>query len=164
MKISDIPQVAAWLSVAGIATYELTGPDYRIRLRRSIKARPRASDPKVDPPLRSNSMLNPLSSASLGAGGGVSAGSGQDAAVPARGQPDVVVSPGVGLFLHAHPVQETALAEPNEPVAAGQPVGFLQIGPILLPVLSPRDGVVAAIVAPDRSLVGYGEPLVALMP
>ena len=78
--------------------------------------------------------------------------------------PDVVVSPGVGHFLHAHPVQEAALVEPNEPVTAGQPLGLLQVGPILLPVLSPRDGIVASIVAPDRSLVGYGDPLVALKP
>ena len=137
MKISDIPQIAAWISEAGIATYELTGPDYRIRLTRSVKVRSKRV---------------------------VSAGFVRDAAVPAKGQSDVVGSPGVGLFLHAHPVQETALAEPNEPVAAGQPLGLLQVGPILLPVLSPRDGIVASIVAPDRSLVGYGDPLVALKP
>ena len=41
MKISDIPQIAAWISEAGIATYELTGPDFRICLRRSIQARAR---------------------------------------------------------------------------------------------------------------------------
>jgi acetyl-CoA carboxylase biotin carboxyl carrier protein len=137
MKISDIPQIAAWISEAGIATYELTGPDYRICLRRSVKARSRRVG---------------------------SAGSVRDAAVPARGQPDVAVSPGVGLFLHAHPVQEAALVEPNAPVAAGQPLGLLQVGPILLPVLSPRDGIVASVIAPDRSLVGYGDPLVALKP
>ncbi len=137
MKISDIPQVASWLSEAGIATYELTGPDYRICLRRSVKARSRR---------------------------GLSAGPGQDSAGPARDRPDAVVaSPGVGVFLRAHPVQEAALVEPNDPVAAGQPLGLLQIGPILLPVLSPRDGTVASIIAPDRSLVGYGDPLVALM-
>lgn len=136
MKISDIPQVASWLSEAGIATYELTGPDYRICLRRSVKARSRR---------------------------GLSAGPGQDSAGPARDQTDAVVaSPGVGVFLRAHPVQEAALVEPNDPVTAGQPLGLLQIGPILLPVLSPRDGTVASIIAPDRSLVGYGDPLVAL--
>jgi acetyl-CoA carboxylase biotin carboxyl carrier protein len=137
MKISDIPQVASWLSEAGIATYELTGPDYRICLRRSVKARSRR---------------------------GLSAGSGKDSAGPARSHSDsVVASPGVGVFLRAHPVQEAALVEPNDPVAAGQPLGLLQVGPILLPVLCPRDGVVASIIAPERSLVGYGDPLVALM-
>ncbi|QRM29165.1 biotin/lipoyl-containing protein [Microvirga sp. VF16] len=137
MKISDIPQIAAWISEAGIATYELIGPDYRICLRRSVKARSKRV---------------------------VSAGSVRDAAVPAKGQSDVIGSPGVGLFLHAHPVQETALVEPNEPVATGQLLGLLQVGPILLPVVSPRDGIVASIVAPDCSLVGYGDPLVALKP
>lgn len=138
MKISDIPQVASWLSEAGIATYELTGPDYRICLRRGVKARSRR---------------------------GLSAGLAQDSAGSARGQPDAVVaSPGVGVFLRAHPVQEATLVEPNDPVAAGQPLGLLQVGPILLPVLSPRDGTVASIIATDRSLVGYGDPLVALKP
>ena len=137
MKISDIPQVASWLSEAGIATYELTGPDYRICLRRSVKARSRR---------------------------GLSVSLGQDSAGPARGQSDAVVaSPGVGVFLRAHPVQEPALVEPNDPVEAGQPLGLLQVGPILLPVLCPRDGVVASIIAPDHSLVGYGDPLVVLM-
>ena len=137
MKISDIPKVASWLSEAGIATYELTGPDYRISLRRSVKARSKR---------------------------GFSTEPRPDSAGPANGHPKAVVaSPGVGVFLRAHPVQETALVEPNDPVAAGQPVGLLQVGPILLPVLSPCDGTVASIIAPDRSLVGYGDPLVALM-
>jgi acetyl-CoA carboxylase biotin carboxyl carrier protein len=137
MKISDIPQIAAWISEAGIATYELTGPDFRICLRRSIQAR------------------------TLGA---VPAGSGHDAADSDDALPDVVVSPGVGHFLHAHPVHETVLVEPNEPVTAGQPLGLLQVGPILLPVVSPRDGIVASVIASDRALVGYGDPLVALKP
>ena len=137
MKISDIPQVASWLSEAGITTYELTGPDYRICLRRSVKARSRR---------------------------GLSTGPGPNSPGPAIYQPDAIVaSPGVGLFLRAHPVQEAALVEPNDSVAAGQPLGLLQVGPILLPVLCPRDGVVASIIAPDHSLVGYGDPLVALM-
>ena len=137
MKISDIPQIAAWISEAGIATYELTGPDYRICLRRSVKARSRR---------------------------GLTVRHGSDSTGPAKGHPDAVVaSPGVGIFLRAHPVQVASLVEPNDPVAAGQPLGLLQVGPILLPVLSPRDGIVAAIVAPDHALVGYGDPLVALM-
>jgi acetyl-CoA carboxylase biotin carboxyl carrier protein len=137
MKISDIPLVASWLSEAGIATYELTGPDYRICLRRSVKPRSRR---------------------------GLSAGPRQDSAGPARAQADAAVaSPGVGIFLRAHPVQEAALVEPNDPVSAGQPLGLLQVGSILLPVLCPRDGVVASIIALDHSLVGYGDPLVELV-
>jgi acetyl-CoA carboxylase biotin carboxyl carrier protein len=49
-------------------------------------------------------------------------------------------------------------------VTAGQPLGLLQVGPILLPVVSPRDGIVASVIASDRALVGYGDPLVALKP
>jgi acetyl-CoA carboxylase biotin carboxyl carrier protein len=137
MRISDIAEIASWLSVAGIATCELKGPDYSLRLRRSVQAPPLATVPVR---------------------------SGSDLAAPDNEPQNLVASPGVGLFLHAHPVHETRLAEPNDPVSAGQPLGLLQVGPILLPVVSPRDGVIASIIATDSSLVGYGDPLVALLP
>jgi acetyl-CoA carboxylase biotin carboxyl carrier protein len=35
---------------------------------------------------------------------------------------------------------------------------------LLLPVPAPREGVVTAVLAPDGSLVGFGDPLVALSP
>jgi acetyl-CoA carboxylase biotin carboxyl carrier protein len=135
MRISDIAEIASWLSAAGLATCELTGPDYRICLRRGVQA-PSTATGLVD--------------------------SGFEAATQDNESRDLVTSPSVGLFLHAHPVHETRLVEPNEPVSAGQPIGLLQIGPILLPVVSPHDGIVASIIAPDGSLVGYGDPLVAL--
>jgi acetyl-CoA carboxylase biotin carboxyl carrier protein len=137
MKISDIAEIASCLSAAGIATCELKGPDYRLCLRRSVQAPVIAT---------------------------VSVRSESDPAVPDNEPGNLVASPSVGLFLHAHPVHETRLVEPNEPVSAGQPLGLLQVGPILLPVVSPRDGVVASIIAADGSLVGYGDPLVALLP
>lgn len=137
MRISDIAEIASWLSAAGIATCELTGPDYRVCLQRSGQAPPTAP---------------------------VVAASGCDGTLPHNERPDLITSPGVGLFLHAHPVHETTLVGPNEPVSAGQPLGLLQVGPILLPIVSPRDGIVATILAPDGSLVGYGDPLVALSP
>jgi acetyl-CoA carboxylase biotin carboxyl carrier protein len=137
VKISDIAEVASLISDAGIGAWELTGPDYRIRLTSTCQA-----------------------PSALAA----SSGAGPDTE-PSHQQPtDMVLSPGVGIFLHAHPVHERNLVEPNQPVSAGQPVGLLQIGPILIPVVSPRDGVAASHVAPDASLVGYGDPLVALLP
>jgi acetyl-CoA carboxylase biotin carboxyl carrier protein len=135
MRTSDIAELASWLSAAGIATCELTGPDYRLCLRRGVRA---------------------------GATARVSTDSRPDTS--RRETPEVVSAPGVGVFLHAHPVHETRLAEPNGRVLAGQPLGLLQVGPLLLPVISPRDGTVASIIAPDGALVGYGDPLVELLP
>jgi acetyl-CoA carboxylase biotin carboxyl carrier protein len=136
MKVSDhIAEIASWLSAAGIATFELTGPDCHICLRLSAGKPPAA----------------PSSSCS-----------GSDAMAAEHGPHDLIASPGVGHFLHAHPVHETPLVGQNEPVTTGQPLGLLQVGAILLPVVAPRDGIVASIVASDGSLVGYGDPLVAL--
>ena len=136
MTISDdIAEIASWLSAAGIDTCKLTGPDYHVCLRR------RAAEPSIV----------------LG-----SAGAASEAAGAKKTRHQLIVSPGVGRFLHAHPVHEAPLVGTNEPVTTGQPLGLLQVGPILLPVVAPRDGIVAEILAPDASLVGYGDPLVAL--
>jgi acetyl-CoA carboxylase biotin carboxyl carrier protein len=68
-------------------------------------------------------------------------------------------SPGFGIFLHAHPLHETPLVQADDSVAAGQLLGFLKIGPLLIPVPAPYDGVVSDIVARDGTLVGFGDPL-----
>jgi acetyl-CoA carboxylase biotin carboxyl carrier protein len=70
----------------------------------------------------------------------------------------------VGRFLHAHPLQDAPLALPGKRVRAGQALGLLQVGMLLIPVTAPRDGVVAAIVAADGALVGFGDRLVDLRP
>ena len=77
---------------------------------------------------------------------------------------DVVASPGVGHFLVCHPLREEPLAGPDDAVVAGQTIGLLRVGALLLPVPAPRDGVVARLVAEDRALVSYGDPLVELWP
>ena len=46
--------------------------------------------------------------------------------------------------------------------SAGQAVGLLQIGPLLLPVTAPLAGVVAAVLAAEGHAVGYGTALVEL--
>lgn len=78
------------------------------------------------------------------------------------GEPETVTSPGVGVFLHRHPSREEPLAPLDEPVSAGSPLGILRIGSLLLPVPAPFAGIVAETLAPDGTLVGYGDPLIAL--
>jgi len=79
--------------------------------------------------------------------------------------PPVTASAGsVGVFLHRHPLHETPLAPIGETVRAGQPLGLLQIGALLLPVPAPQDGVVTALPVAHSTLVGYGTPLVELQP
>ena len=70
----------------------------------------------------------------------------------------------MGVFLHAHPLSETPLASARSRVSRGQPLGLLRIGAVLQPVRSPRDGILARVVALDGALVGYGDALFELEP
>jgi acetyl-CoA carboxylase biotin carboxyl carrier protein len=94
--------------------------------------------------------------------------SGEPAAPPeapiAEAGEDAVASSGCGLFLHAHPLHETPLVRRGDRVVAGQVLGLLKVGALLLPVRAPHEGVVKAVIAPDGSLVGFGEPLIELSP
>ena len=83
------------------------------------------------------------------------AGPGLDApvaAVPVR-------APSVGVFLPGHPLQLDALAPPGAPVAAGQVLGLLRVGALLLPVAAPCGGVVAAVHVAPGVPVGFGTHL-----
>jgi acetyl-CoA carboxylase biotin carboxyl carrier protein len=73
-----------------------------------------------------------------------------------------ITAPSVGVFLHGHPLDGTPLVRVGQRVRAGQPVGLLRIGPLLLPVAAPRDGVVAAVCAADGAAAGWGMALVEL--
>ncbi len=73
----------------------------------------------------------------------------------------------VGVFLLSHPLATAPLAplaRIGERVDAGQTVGLLKIGPLLLPVTAPQAGIVGGIHAADGLAVGYGTPLVDLLP
>ena len=70
----------------------------------------------------------------------------------------------VGVFLHGHPLAVAPLVRTGERVEAGQTVGLLKIGPLLLPVTAPQAGIVDGVHAADGLAVGYGTPLVDLHP
>src|SRR5690349_2609111 len=55
------------------------------------------------------------------------------------------VAPSVGVFLHAHPLHAAPLVRPGEHVCAGQPMGLMKIGALLLPVQAPCSGVLIAL-------------------
>lgn len=89
-----------------------------------------------------------------------------DDAAPAGAAPRpdtlTVAAPSVGVFLHRHPLREDMLAAPGTAVQAGQVVGLLQIGLLLLSVPAPADATVHELLVAHGTLVGYGTPLVVL--
>lgn len=78
--------------------------------------------------------------------------------------PVQVKAASVGIFLHRHPLHDAPLAAPRQAVAAGQIIGLLRIGALLLPVTAPQGGTCLEHAAAHGSAVGYGTPLIHLAP
>lgn len=87
-----------------------------------------------------------------------------DGANEATGPRTVVAASSVGVFQLEHPARGEALASRGTRVRAGQVLGLLQIGALLLPVAAPHDGTVAAVLIEPGTAVSYGTPLVELQP
>ena len=83
---------------------------------------------------------------------------------PTAAQPDKVSAPMAGVFSSHHPASCVSPSEPVLKVVAGETLGFIGIGPILLPVKAARSGLLMRRVAEDGSLVGYGDPLFEFEP
>jgi acetyl-CoA carboxylase biotin carboxyl carrier protein len=76
----------------------------------------------------------------------------------------IVTSPGTGLFRHGHPQSPGKPLSTGAEVAEGAIIGLLQVGALLLPVVSPCAGQVTGHLVPDGELVGYGTRLLTLAP
>jgi len=73
-------------------------------------------------------------------------------------------APSLGVFLQSHPLAAVPLVRIGQRVEAGQTIGLLKIGPLLLPVTAPQAGIVDSIHAADGLAVGYGAQLFDLHP
>jgi len=136
MSFDQLHDLTAWMAEAGIDELELVGPSFRLRLGDGGS---QASEGPADELRRD--------------------------AAPEAGPPrQVVAAPTVGLFLHRHPLQATMLAPEGTRVRAGQAVGLLRIGPLLVPVVAPRDGIVGAMLVVHEAIVGFGTGLVEFHP
>jgi acetyl-CoA carboxylase biotin carboxyl carrier protein len=134
--LERIAEIAAWLAATDIDLLEVTGPDGSLRLQRGRDGAAVVAETGTAPPVA--------------------------ALVPSAERPDAAQAPIAGRFLHAHPLHDAPLASPGKRVKAGQPIGLVQVGALLLPVSAPRHGVVASMLAADGSLVGYGDRLIEL--
>ncbi|MGJ7500813.1 acetyl-CoA carboxylase biotin carboxyl carrier protein [Variovorax sp. ZT5P49] len=75
-----------------------------------------------------------------------------------------IPAPSLGIFLQGHPLATTPLVRTGQRVEAGQTIGLLKIGPLLLPVTAPQAGIVDNVHVADSLAVGYGTPLFDLHP
>lgn len=138
MQHHDTGQLLAWLAETDITLLELRGPGVHLCLSPHPHAQlhPHHDDAGID-------VL------------------GTPSAVAAR---MMVSAPSVGVFLHQHPLHEAPLAPPGARADAGQALGLLRIGSLLLPVCAPRAAMVATTLVAHGTLVGYGTPLIELEP
>ncbi|MBB3178090.1 biotin/lipoyl-containing protein [Variovorax sp. Sphag1AA] len=129
----ELKQMAAWLAGTDIGLLELRTPHGVVRLGRE----PAAGDEIVQ-----------LEDEAL-----------DDEAAPAQA---IAGAPSVGVFLHAHPLHNKPVVRVGERVKAGQGLGLVRIGPLLLPVTAPAAGLVTGVREEVGAAVGYGTALFEL--
>lgn len=79
-------------------------------------------------------------------------------------QPGNVSAPMAGVFCSDHPALPVRSSGFPLEVGTGDPLGFIRIGPILLPVKAGTPGVLTRRIAEDGALVGYGDTLFEFEP
>jgi len=81
---------------------------------------------------------------------------------PAWPAPCQVRAASVGLLRLTHPLHAQPLVCVGQVVGAGQALALLQIGSVMLPVLSPCLGRVVRVLAQEGQRVGYGSVLLEI--
>lgn len=75
-----------------------------------------------------------------------------------------ITSPSIGVFTPSHPLAAEPYAAAGSVVRAGEIVGLLSIGPVLLPVEAPCTATVRRVLLQEGALVGFGDPLFEIEP
>ena len=128
-------EIAGWLAAADIDAIDIDAPGLRLR------------------------MVRGPDGYCVDAGEGQASGPG----AAAVGATATAVAPCAGIFLERHPAGGDCVRQYGAQVGAGELVGLLQIGLLLVPVLAPVAGTVGhALIAPG-TLAGYGTPLVDIV-
>jgi len=128
----QLRQMAAWLAGTDIGLLELRTPHGTVRLGRN--GTPGGEVVQLNEPA-------------------------PDEGIAPEPAPTIVTASSVGVFLHAHPLHDAPAVSPGERVAAGQDLGLLRIGPLLLPVDAPVAGRVTLVHVETGHSVGYGTAL-----
>ena len=141
----ELREIAGWMAATDIGLLELRMPGAIVRLgRRGEEVVTLDHSQRADAQLDGPTVAPDRNAAGL--------------------HPDTVTAGSVGVFLHAHPCATVPFVRAGIEVLAGQTLGLLRNGVLLLPVVASRAGTVAALRAGDGATVGYGAPLVELHP
>jgi len=81
-----------------------------------------------------------------------------------RSEDRTVKAPLAGVFRDRHPgiPDASPLAGDGSSLEAGAAVGFVEVGPILLPVIASEAAAVAKVHARAGELIGYGDPVLTM--
>ncbi|MFG2823885.1 acetyl-CoA carboxylase biotin carboxyl carrier protein [Kitasatospora sp. NPDC048365] len=84
------------------------------------------------------------------------------AAEPETASPHQVKAPMIGTFYHAPEPGSPPYVRVGDTVAAGQPIGLLEVMKMMTPVEADAAGTVVEILAPDAAPVEFQQPLIAV--
>lgn len=133
LQAQDLSLLAQWLAAADIDYLELRSPDLHVRIHQDGKTE-LAPEP-------------PAPQADFGA---------------AQAKPLSVCAASVGVLLDRIPGRAEPLVALGQAVQSGSLLALLQVGPLLLPVRAPCNGLAGPWLAAPGSVVGYGTPLLEL--
>jgi acetyl-CoA carboxylase biotin carboxyl carrier protein len=81
-----------------------------------------------------------------------------------EGTAEPIVAPFLGVFLARHPLRHAPATAPGTRHRRGDVIGFLRVGPALVAVHAPFDGVMQDVLASEGETVGFGATLFAMIP
>lgn len=134
IETTDIARLAQILKNSGVDTIEIEEPGLTLKL--VVDTRPR--------------MAASASSAT--------------ATAPAADHFVMAKADVAGHFHAAHPWQDEPFVAPGQRIEAGATLGLVKIGLLYAPVVAPTAGIVDAVVAETGAMVGYGTPIVRILP
>jgi acetyl-CoA carboxylase biotin carboxyl carrier protein len=134
IEIAAIERLAQILAKSGVDTIEIEEPGLTLKL-------------VVDTAVRIAATATPAVSAA-----------------PATEHSIIAKADVAGNFLAAHPWQDEPFVAPGQRIEAGAIVGLVKIGLLYAPVVAPAAGTVDAVIADTGAMVGYGTPIVRILP
>ena len=143
MDLQVIQELSTLIRQRGIDVLVLTTRDASLRLERDASSSP-ASRPPAAP-------RRPSSGRGASADAAAHAASGYELTAPAP-----------GIFLDRHPLGSQALVRAGATIEAGQLIGFLRVGGLLLPLRSAQKGRITSLLPRPGDTLGYGSVVARL--